>query len=361
MHELSRQLSELKELVQTATSRLDLDAMRNRRDELGKEVAEPSFWNDPQTAQETAQEHAGLDKRVEAWDELLKGIHEALELAQLEDDSLQDELEAQTKVLREQFEAMEFELKLNGEYDDHAAIMHIHAGTGGTDAQDWAQMLMRMYLRWAERHEMRAEILDQSSAEEAGIKSADIRIVGEFAYGRLRSEHGVHRLVRQSPFNADSLRQTSFALVEVLPEIKEQDHVEIPETDLRVDVYRSGGNGGQSVNTTDSAVRITHIPSGISVAIQNERSQHQNRETAMTILRSRLIKLQSEQRAEELAQLKGPAQTEQWGQQIRNYVLHPYTLVKDTRTNTEDKDASSVLDGDIDLFIEAYLAHNIGE
>jgi peptide chain release factor 2 len=256
--------------------------------------------------------------------------------------------------LQAQYESLKPDLLFNGKYDGHDAILRLSAGVGGTDAQDWTQMLERMYLRWAEKAGMKAAVVEESPGEEAGLKSAVITVAGANAYGKLRSEHGVHRLVRLSPFNADSLRQTSFALVEVLPQIDTPEEVQIDDKDLKIDVYRASGHGGQSVNTTDSAVRVTHLPTGLVVAIQNERSQLQNKETALKILRSKLAQLQAEQHAEKLSDLKATKSAD-WGAQIRNYVLHPYTLVKDTRTGHEEHDAQKVLDGAIDPFILAFL------
>ena len=267
------------------------------------------------------------------------------------------EFTEQIDALDEQYVALKKDLLFQGEFDDHNAILKLSAGVGGTDAQDWCEMLERMYLRWAEKHDMTTELIERSTGEEAGIKSATYSVSGPFAYGKLQSEHGVHRLVRLSPFNADSLRQTSFALVEVMPEIDAPDEVAIDEKDLKIDVYRAGGHGGQSVNTTDSAVRITHIPTNTVVAIQNERSQLQNKETAMKILRGKLAQMQLEQHAESLADLRA-GESASWGAQIRNYVLHPYTMVKDTRTKHEDRDAQGVLDGKLDGFIEVYLEQN---
>ena len=272
----------------------------------------------------------------------------------LGDDSMLVEFTEQLAALEAEYQERRKDLLFSGEYDNRAAILKLSAGAGGTDAQDWAEMLERMYLRWAEKHDMQTELVERSTGEEAGIKNATYIIRGAFAYGKLRSEHGVHRLVRLSPFNADNLRQTSFALVEIMPEMDAPGEVEIDDKDLRIDIYRSGGNGGQGVNTTDSAVRITHLPTGTVVAIQNERSQLQNKETALKILKSRLAQMQLEQRAETLADLRA-GESASWGAQIRNYVLHPYTLVKDTRTKFETHNARGVLDGDIDGFIEAYL------
>ncbi len=239
-------------------------------------------------------------------------------------------------------------------------LVTLSAGAGGTDAQDWTGMLYRMYSRYCEKVGFKYELIDESTGEEAGLKSASLHIRGPFAYGKLKSEHGVHRLVRLSPYNSDNLRQTSFAKVEIAPKIDKPDELEIDEKDLKIDVYRSGGHGGQSVNTTDSAVRITHLPTGLVVAIQNERSQLQNRETAMGILRSRLAQLTIEQHASQLSELKGPNQSAEWGNQIRSYVLHPYKQVKDLRSRYETSDAQNVLDGDLDPFIEAYLDKTLG-
>jgi peptide chain release factor 2 len=276
------------------------------------------------------------------------------------DVSLKDDLERQLAGLQGQFDELREELKLSGLYDDYDAILSIHAGAGGTDAQDWASMLLRMYMRWAESNNFSVQLLEESTGDEAGIKSAVIEVSGPFAFGKLKGEHGVHRLVRLSPFNAES-RETSFAKVEVMPRIDKPDEVQIDDKDLKVDVYRSGGHGGQSVNTTDSAVRITHLPTGIVVAIQNERSQLQNKETAMTILRSRLAQLQLEQHAASLKELKGPNEQAAWGNQIRSYVLHPYKQVKDLRTRYETSDIDGVLDGNLDELINTYLEFSLGE
>jgi peptide chain release factor 2 len=291
---------------------------------------------------------------VDPWVTLKAQADDMLELMDLGDDSLLGEFEGKIIAFEAEYEKLRKDLLFDGEFDDHNAILRLSAGVGGTDAQDWTEILERMYLRWAERSEMSTSLIERSTGEEAGIKSAVFEVTGPYAYGRLKSEHGVHRLVRLSPFNSDNLRQTSFALVEVLPQIDAPSEVQLDDKDLKIDVYRAGGHGGQSVNTTDSAVRITHIPTGIMVAIQNERSQLQNKETAMKILRSKLAQLQLEQHAASVAELQA-GESANWGSQIRNYVLHPYTLVKDTRTKHETNNAQSVLDGDLDAFMEAYL------
>jgi peptide chain release factor 2 len=297
---------------------------------------------------------------IQPWQTLKAQVDDLSELMEMGDDSLREEFDTQISALEKELAGRKKELLLGGDYDDHNAIIRISAGVGGTDAQDFAEMLERMYLRYAEKADMSTDIVERSAGEEAGIKSSVIDVSGPYAYGKLKSEHGVHRLVRLSPFNSDNLRQTSFALVEILPQIDTPDEVKLDDSDLKIDVYRAGGHGGQSVNTTDSAVRITHIPTGLTVAIQNERSQLQNKETAMKILRSKLAQLQLEQHAESVAELRA-GESANWGSQIRNYVLHPYTLVKDTRTKYEEKDPSAVLDGKIDGFINAYLEAHLNQ
>lgn len=351
---------QLKADIDQAYEKLGIDELVEKQATLAKQMQSPDFWQNNETAQTVSKQHASIEKRVQFWQQLKSEVHELVDLAHMEDASLQKEIDAQYKRLRTRYEKARRELQFNGPYDDSDVLVSIFAGAGGTDAQDWTDMLLRMYLRWAERESLKVEVIDKSSGDEAGIKSVTFELSGgSFLYGRLQAEHGVHRLVRLSPFNADNLRQTSFARVEVVPKIVASSEIKIDEKDLKIDVYRSGGKGGQSVNTTDSAVRITHEPTGIVVAIQNERSQLQNKETAMTILRSKLAQLLAEQHQERLEDLKGPNEQATWGNQIRNYVLHPYTMVKDTRTKYETSDAQNVLDGDIDQFIEAYLDSNI--
>lgn len=360
MHDLEIATEQLRQEIDVALERLAFDTVVRQKAELDVQVTAAGFWNDPQRAQEVMKQQAKLQRRVEPWQDLKKNLQDLQELIALGDDSMQSDLEAQLQQVDEQFASLKDALKLAGPYDDYDAIVGIYAGAGGTDAQDWAQMLLRMYVRWAEKNDLSVQMIEESAGDEAGIKSATLQVGGSFAYGKLKGEHGVHRLVRLSPFNSDNLRQTSFAKVDVLPKVDRPEDLEIDDKDLRIDVYRSGGHGGQSVNTTDSAVRVTHVPTGIAVAIQNERSQLQNKEVAMTILRSRLIQLQMEQHQERLDALKGPNQSAEWGNQIRSYVLHPYKQVKDLRTRYETSDAEGVLDGNLDPLIEAYLDYALG-
>lgn len=355
MESLQQKVSTLQQVVGRSLQRLKFSERQRALAELQKVMQSDGFWQDTQKAQTITQQEAKLRAQLEPWQQLQQELADIAELAAAGDDSLKDELAGQLEGVERQFEALKKDLLYNGKFDDHDAIVRLHAGVGGTDAQDWTEMLLRMYLRWAERAGMKTELLEQSPGEEAGLKSVMFSVSGPYAYGKLQSEHGVHRLVRLSPFNADSLRQTSFALVEVLPQIDAPDEVQIDEKDLHIDVFRAGGHGGQSVNTTDSAVRVTHSPTGIVVSIQNERSQLQNKETALKVLRSKLAQLQLAQHKEHLNELKGPTKAAEWGAQIRNYVLHPYTLVKDTRTKHEERDAQAVLDGNLEPFMRAFL------
>lgn len=347
-------------MVEAATERIDIDGLLQQKLKLDKESLEPDFWNEPKHAQEVVKQQAKLERRIRPWLDLQEDIEDLVEMFDLSDETMRPELESTLTELTVRFGQLKEDLKFAGQYDDHDAILTIYAGAGGTDAQDWAQMLMRMYVRWAERSEFEVKTVEETAGDEAGIKNVTLEISGDFVYGKLKGEHGVHRLVRLSPFNSDNLRQTSFAKVDVLPKVDRPEELEIDDKDLRIDVYRSGGHGGQSVNTTDSAVRVTHLPTNIVVAIQNERSQLQNKETAMTILRSRLIQLQIEQHKEKLGELKGPNQSAEWGNQIRSYVLHPYKQVKDLRTKYETSDAEGVLEGDLNQLIEAYLDYSLG-
>ncbi len=332
---------------------------------MERESAKPDFWQDQTRAQRIMRRLAERKRVVEGWRGLEKRVADTAELQSLamqeEDDRLEVEIQAEIDRIVSDLGELELELTLGGEYDERDAILSLHAGAGGTESQDWAEMLMRMYLRWAERRNYKAEVLDVSPGEEAGIKSAVIEISGSYVFGYLKSEHGVHRLVRLSPFDADHARHTSFALVEVMPEAEADVDVRIAPDDLRVDTFRSSGPGGQHMQKTSSAVRLTHLPSGIVVTCQSERSQHQNKEIAQKILQSRLLELELEKRAEERAKLKGKHIAAGWGNQIRSYVLHPYRMVKDHRTGYQTSDSDGVLAGELDEFIAAYLRSTMGK
>jgi peptide chain release factor 2 len=300
---------------------------------------------------------SSLKSTVDTWRALEKQANDTIELIELsgDDESLAGDLEREVDALRERMADLEFELAFSGPYDDRNAIIAIHAGAGGTESQDWAEMLLRMYLRWAERKGFKTEVFDLTEGEEAGIKSVTIEVTGEHAYGWLRSERGVHRLVRISPFDASHARHTSFALVEVMPEVEAAGEIDINPDDLRVDVFRASGHGGQNVQKNSTAIRITHIPTGIVATCQNERSQGRNRESAMRVLESKLLEVELEKRAAEQAKLKGEHVEMGWGNQIRSYVLHPYKLVKDHRTEAESTNPDDVLDGNLDPMMKAYL------
>lgn len=349
-------IEQLTRKIDSAKEKLSIDESTTELESIAKLMSAPDFWSDSSKAQMLSRKHAKLEKKVTPWNEMNNKLIELKQLRDMKDESLSDEIKQQLKVLEKDYEKLEKSLRFSGPYDDHDAVITLQAGAGGKDAQDWAQMLERMYLRWSEKSQFKTKLIDESRGEEAGIKSATIQITGENVYGKLRGEHGVHRLVRLSPFNSAHSRETSFAMVEILPEIDQPDEAKIDEKDLRIDVFRAGGHGGQSVNTTDSAVRITHIPTGVVVSIQNEKSQIQNRETAMKILRSRLVALQLEQQKEKISQLRGPNKETAWGNQIRNYVMHPYTLVKDSRSGYETNDVDSILGGELDELIEANLS-----
>jgi peptide chain release factor 2 len=356
MDELKKRAENLRSEVAQAANKLKIDQQSQELEQLQAQMAQPGFWDDNLKAQERSKQAAVMERRVKPWQELQESINELLEMLKVADGGMSRELGQNLDSIEQKFAELKSDLKFQGPYDDHDVLLSIYAGAGGTDAQDWAQMLERMYLRWAEKQALKAEVIDESVGEEAGIKSATIKLTnGDFLYGKLSGEHGVHRLVRLSPFNADNLRQTSFAKVDILPLIERPNELELDENDLKIDVFRAGGHGGQSVNTTDSAVRITHIPTGVTVAIQNERSQLQNKETALNILRSKLVQLQLEQHTQNLAEIKGPNEQAAWGNQIRNYVLHPYKQVKDLRTGYETSDPQTVLDGSLEPFIDAWL------
>lgn len=317
------------------------------------------MWDNPVLAQKIMQELALHQTKVKIFEELVLGLEETETLWQLateEDDvSFESEIEREIKVLQQRFEALELEILLSGPYDRNNAIVTLHAGAGGTEAQDWVQMLYRLYIRWGERHGYKVETLDFLNGDEAGIKSATLSFSGENAYGYAKSEKGVHRLVRISPFDASGRRHTSFASVDVIPEVSEDNEITIDTEDLRVDTYRSGGAGGQHVNKTDSAIRITHLPSGVVVQCQSERSQTQNKASAMRVLQAKLLELKLKEQAAEISEIRGEQQEIAWGSQIRSYVFHPYCMVKDHRTNEETGNVAAVMDGEIDAFIAAYL------
>ncbi|MES2876243.1 MAG: peptide chain release factor 2 [Patescibacteria group bacterium] len=359
MQPLEKRANALQVATIEAMERLDVEGKSAKLASLDEQLAVPEVWNSPAQAQELSKQAAALRSLVEPWQTLKAQVDDIVELMEMGDDTMRAEFELQVQAFESELAERKKDLLFGGPFDDHDAILRITAGVGGTDAQDWAEMLERMYLRFCEKAGMKTVGTERSTGEEAGIKTSVIEVSGTFAYGKLRSEHGVHRLVRLSPFNSDNLRQTSFALVEVLPSIDAPDEVSIDDKDLKIDVYRAGGHGGQSVNTTDSAVRITHLPTNTVVAIQNERSQLQNKDTALRILRSKLAQLQMEQHAESLNDLKA-GESANWGSQIRNYVLHPYTMVKDTRTKYEDKDSKGVLDGKLDGFMTSYLENTSG-
>jgi peptide chain release factor 2 len=331
---------------------------------LEDESGQPEFWADPETAQRAMRQIAELRGDIGPWLDLRGRIAEQGELLELAlaetDDGLAAELAGQAPALAAALERLEFQLQLSGPYDRSNAILAVHARAGGTEAQDWGQMLMRMYLRWAERRGYKTDVLDLSPGEEAGIKSVSIEIVGPYAYGYLQSERGEHRLVRISPFDAAHRRHTSFALVEVMPEAAEDVPLEINPEEIKFEAYRSGGPGGQNVNKVSTAVRLTHVPTGIVVTCQTERSQLQNRETAMGMLKARLLEQEQERRETERSALRGEHVESSWGSQIRSYVLHPYNLVKDLRTGYETSDTTGVLDGELDEFMNAYLAWQVG-
>ncbi|HZK55477.1 MAG TPA: peptide chain release factor 2 [Desulfosporosinus sp.] len=326
---------------------------------LEREFQRPDLWDNPSVAQKTMQELAHHQSKVKVYDELEQELEETSTLWQLateEDEvALEPEIEQGVKSLQQRFEALELEILLSGPYDGNNAILTLHAGAGGTEAQDWVQMLYRLYIRWGERHGYKVETLDFLNGEEAGIKSATLSFSGENAYGYSKSEKGVHRLVRISPFDASGRRHTSFASVDVIPEVSEDNEITIDAEDLRVDTYRSGGAGGQHVNKTDSAIRITHLPSGVVVQCQSERSQTQNKGAAMRVLQAKLLELKRKEQEAEISEIRGEQQEIAWGSQIRSYVFHPYNLVKDHRTNEETGNVSAVMDGEIDAFIAAYL------
>ncbi len=359
LDEIKIELENLRPDLSDLAEALDVSGLREKVHILEEQTASPDFWNDPENSQKISRKISQMKDTIAAYEKLV-GDHEDLltmiEIANEEnDESMLQDIRDSAEAFRSELEEQKLTTLLSGEYDPLNAIVTFHAGAGGTEAMDWAQMLYRMYTRWAERHQFRYKILDYLEGEEAGLKSASILIEGTNAYGYLKSESGVHRLVRVSPFDSSGRRHTSFASVEVIPEINDEIEVEINPDDLRVDTYRSSGAGGQHINKTDSAIRITHLPTGIVVACQNERSQHQNREVAMRMLKSKLLEIKEREQLDKIEDIKGDQKDNAWGSQIRSYVFMPYTLVKDHRTGYEVGNIGAVMDGDLDGFINAFL------
>jgi peptide chain release factor 2 len=348
-------LQELQSKIRDTKKLLNIEDLQNKMTVLAEQMSAPDFWSNSENAQAISQDYQDIKKEVDTFSGLEKKTEDLLELSQSQDESLKQEIEEQTKQLQKEFADYEFLVLLSGPYDKNNVIMSIHAGAGGTEAQDWVQMLLRMIMRFCDKMKWQVRILDESRGAEAGYKSIMLEIKGRYSYGYLKSEHGVHRLVRISPFDAEKMRHTSFALIEVLPELDSKVKIEIDPKDIRIDTFMAGGHGGQSVNTTYSAVRIVHIPTGISVSCQNERSQQQNKDMAMKILQSKLNILEEEKKAKERQEMRGEFKSAQWGNQIRSYVLHPYHLVKDNRTEYESADPESVLEGELLPLSEAYL------
>ena len=352
-------ISDYDKPLQQIKNSLDLDNKQKRIEELEADMEAPGFWDDTEKSQKAMKELKALKDSFEKYDALVRGLEDTktlIEMAEEENDaSLLPEIDSEITTFEEHLEELRIETLLSGEYDRSNAILTLHAGAGGTESCDWCQMLMRMYTRWAERKGYTTEVIDYLEGEEAGVKSVTIEISGPDAYGHLKSEHGVHRLVRISPFNAAGKRQTSFVSCDVMPDIDENIDIEINPDDLRIDTYRSSGAGGQHINKTSSAVRLTHIPTGIVVSCQNERSQFQNKDMCMKMLKAKLYELKLKERGELLEGIRGEVKDNAWGSQIRSYVFHPYNMVKDHRTSAETGNVQAVMDGGIDMFINAYL------
>ncbi|MDD6984934.1 MAG: peptide chain release factor 2 [Eubacteriales bacterium] len=362
LEEAKYKLENFRKDVAELGSALRIDDLRNKAAELDKITSDPEFWNNQENSGKVLKEVKRIKEKITKYEALENKLEDTITLAELaieeNDESLVGEVEADVKAIEEEEEKQRIEILLSGEYDQNNAIVSFHPGAGGTEAQDWAQMLYRMYTRWGERHGYNVKLIDWLDGEEAGLKSATILIEGENAYGYLKGENGVHRLVRVSPFDASGRRHTSFASVEVMPEFDDDNSIEIKDEDLEITAHRSSGAGGQHINKTDSAIRITHIPTGIVVGCQTERSQLQNKETAMKMLKSKLMEIKQREKLEKIEDIKGVKTNIEWGAQIRSYVFMPYTLAKDTRTGYEDGNIQAVMDGEIDGFINAYLKMN---
>ena len=342
----------------------DREKLKRDKKAIEEEMSAGNFWDDNENARKKSQKLDQIKNRMKTIKSIEEKFEDAevyLELASEEEEDLESELELTLTELEKELEGLELKLRLNEPYDDHNAIVSIHPGAGGTESQDWAEMLLRMYSRWAESNGYQLETVEFQAGDEAGIKSVTIMVKGDYAYGYLKGERGVHRLVRISPFDSSGRRHTSFASVDVMPELDDDIEVDINENDLKIDTYRASGAGGQHVNKTDSAVRITHLPTGIVVQCQNGRSQHKNKETAMKILSSKLLELKKEAQAEKIDELSGEHKEIAWGNQIRSYVFHPYNMIKDHRTDFEEGNVDKVMDGYLDEFIEEYLKYNSGQ
>lgn len=362
LEEAKYKLENFRKDIAELGSALRIDELRARADELDKITSNPEFWNNQENSGKVLKDVKRIKEKINKYEALAAKLEDTITLAELaieeNDESLIEEVEADVQAIEEEEEKQRIEILLSGEYDQNNAIVSFHPGAGGTEAQDWAQMLYRMYTRWGERHGYNVKLLDWLDGEEAGLKSATILIEGENAYGYLKGENGVHRLVRVSPFDASGRRHTSFASVEVMPEFDDDNSIEIKDEDLEITAHRSSGAGGQHINKTDSAIRITHLPTGIVVGCQTERSQLQNKETAMKMLKSKLLEIKEREKLEKIEDIKGVKTNIEWGAQIRSYVFMPYTLAKDTRTSYEDGNIQAVMDGEIDGFINAYLKMN---
>lgn len=360
-----QQAKDLLDKVDTTIVLLDLVNKKEIVEKLEADMQQPDFWNDTKKAQSISQELSSLQEEIAQWEDLKQCVTDIVDVAILAESEGDSELLAEISDTfsdcKKRFDELEFYVLFTSDYDEGNAILSIHAGAGGVDAQDWAEMLQRMILRFCDVQGWKVQVLEQSSGQEAGIKSATFQITGRHAYGYLQSEHGTHRLVRISPFDAEGMRHTSFANMEVIPDLGKVADIDIDENELRIDVFRAGGHGGQSVNTTDSAVRIVHVPTGLTATCQNEKSQHQNKAAAMAVLRAKLLKKQIEEREAEEAALKGEYKSAEWGNQIRSYVLHPYKMVKDHRTTFESNNPDDVLDGNLQPFMEEYLRWKAGQ